>query len=226
MWHLMCVESDIKIESQAHTESSQQKHKDIVADFGDLVCCVDTLKDSQLKEATNLKQSHIAMKEDIHGSWAVKESRFLGTATTIVYMTLAFGFLSFLEEVYVHHFTWTAGASKFGAPPSPQGAPMAPDFISFRQPFSSRRPATSSIQRSSEHPSCPNPGHECANPKRWHPSRRCNNRPHEPIEPDQRPADVMDRSDRCVVRRSSAATSIFKRRPSTASGPPNQQHQT
>ncbi|KAL5985060.1 hypothetical protein ACLOJK_038897, partial [Asimina triloba] len=42
-------------------------HKDIVVDFEDLVCCVDALKDSQLKEATKWKQSHIAMRDEICG---------------------------------------------------------------------------------------------------------------------------------------------------------------
>ncbi|KAL5998117.1 hypothetical protein ACLOJK_009052 [Asimina triloba] len=59
--------SDIKIESRPHTESDTQQHDDIIVDFGDLVCCVDALKDSQVKEATKWKQSHMAMREEIRG---------------------------------------------------------------------------------------------------------------------------------------------------------------
>ncbi|KAL5983107.1 hypothetical protein ACLOJK_017188 [Asimina triloba] len=59
--------SNIKIESHPHTDSRAEQHKDIVVYFGDLVCCVDALKDSQLKEATKWKQAHMAMRDEIHG---------------------------------------------------------------------------------------------------------------------------------------------------------------
>ncbi|KAL5997537.1 hypothetical protein ACLOJK_008467 [Asimina triloba] len=47
--------------------SSVEHHKDIVVDFGDLVYCVDALKDSQLKETTKWKQAHMAMRDEIRG---------------------------------------------------------------------------------------------------------------------------------------------------------------
>ncbi|KAL5982083.1 hypothetical protein ACLOJK_016152 [Asimina triloba] len=57
--------SGVDCVSHVQSESSAHKTEDIVADFGDLVCCVDTLKNSHLKEARKWKQSHMAMKEDI-----------------------------------------------------------------------------------------------------------------------------------------------------------------
>ncbi|KAL6002398.1 hypothetical protein ACLOJK_034330 [Asimina triloba] len=59
--------SGVESESRVKSESSAHKTEDIVADFGNLVCCVDALKDSHLKEARKWKQSHMTMKEDIRG---------------------------------------------------------------------------------------------------------------------------------------------------------------
>ncbi|KAL5997615.1 hypothetical protein ACLOJK_008545 [Asimina triloba] len=59
--------SGVESESRVQYESSAHKHGDIVVDFRELVCCVDVLKNSHLKEATKWKQSRMTMKKDICG---------------------------------------------------------------------------------------------------------------------------------------------------------------